>query len=131
MNTKLSIIIILIISLPSFGQLQVDIGDDLIICIEDWYPELPTLGGNPTAFGGVTPYTYCWSTEHPFIMGPLWASDFLNDTTAANPTLQNPVHDSLLFKLIVTDSLGNQAEDSIMILFSNFVYLAMDCIHYP
>jgi len=61
-----------------------------------------SLGGNPSASGGVMPYTYSWSTAFS-----------LNDSTAANPlaTLSTATG----FSLTVTDSNSCTATDNVFI----------------
>lgn len=130
MKHKFLILIALVIKLPCFGQLQINAGDDLVVCSDLWQTELPTLGGNPTATGGIEPYTYCWSITYHDYFGTRSASYFFDDTTTANPTLINFVDDSLVFSLSVMDSIGNQAKDSIKIWFSEFYYILMDCIDF-
>ena len=130
MKTKLSIFLLILTFCQSYAQLQIDAGEDLIICLEEIYPDLPTLGGNPTAIGGEDPYIYIWETQYESLISTYWASSFLDDTTAANPTLVSIVHDSLIFKLTVIDNNGNQAEDSVRLRFSNFYYIDMECISY-
>jgi len=61
-----------------------------------------SLGGNPSASGGVTPYTYSWS---PALS--------LNDSTAANPL--STISNATGFSLTVTDFNGCTATDNIFI----------------
>jgi len=63
------------------------------------------LGGNTTATGGVSPYTYLWSTV---------AS--LSDSTISNPIATILANTSIL--LIVTDSVGCKAVDSAFVSFN-------------
>ncbi|MGD2107963.1 MAG: cohesin domain-containing protein [Phycisphaerae bacterium] len=51
-----------------------DAGSDLALCANA--PD-PTVGGTPTASGGLGPYTYAWTDT---------GAAFLSDTAAANPT---------------------------------------------
>lgn len=52
------------------------------------------LGGNPTASGGIIPYTYLWSP-----------ATGLNSTTVSNPQINNLLQ-SQIYTVIVTDSSG-------------------------
>jgi len=118
-----------LITFPLFAnsQLQVDAGKDRIICKSNFgeltYPLLPyfwsdTLGGKPTAYGGVPPYSYKWEVKYY----SQTASFYLNDTTIANPIFKR---DSLrlapfdyfegYFYLTVLDSIGSKAKDSFKI----------------
>ena len=51
-----------------------DAGADVVVCAD---APNPSVGGSPTASGGLGPYTYLWSGS---------GSGFLSSTTAANPT---------------------------------------------
>lgn len=109
--------------------LTANAGSNLVICstAEDGI-EAHFIGGQPSATGGVPPYTYSWS----FAYSPTgtsdtsYASDFFNDTSLANPTLVW-MHLSNLtefprFVLTVTDSNGDTNQDSVQILLSSFIY---------
>ena len=126
MKTNLIIILLILFTLSSNGQLQIDAGDDQNICLDDGFADSIQLGGNPTAFGGVEPYTYKWSTNHFFVNHSWGASYYLDDTTSANPKILNYSPDSLKFILTVTDDSANQAIDSVIIRFASFTYGAMD-----
>ncbi|GAB4377211.1 MAG: hypothetical protein Kow0075_05360 [Salibacteraceae bacterium] len=78
-----------------------------------------TLGGIPSAIGGVPPYTYSWFTrpyKNPFLKTVNHTEFWLDDSTLANPSL---IHfsfetDSVReFILTVTDSLGTMAKDTV------------------
>ncbi len=71
-------------------------GNDQTICMG----MSVTLGGTPTASGGIPPYTYLWS----------------NSSTAANPVV-NPTA-SETYYLTVTDSTLNTATDTVNITIS-------------
>lgn len=69
--------------------------------------------------GGVSPYRYVWSMRPRVNLSSTWhASDFLNDTTRAQPLLYTPGLDSLYLRLTVRDSLGAEAMDSMLITHS-------------
>jgi hypothetical protein len=129
MKTTLSVIFLIILLDPTFGQLKADAGNDTAICISLWGLDTLQIGGNPTASGGVEPYTYAWSTSHKFGSHIYGASNFLDDSTVSNPKLIDFIDGFLKFKLIVTDNQGAKAEDSISIRFSIFYYLALECIY--
>ncbi|MFN8153944.1 MAG: Ig-like domain-containing protein [Bacteroidia bacterium] len=67
---------------------------------------LVTLGGSPAASGGTGTYTYAWSPAAG-----------LNDTTLANPDVTVSVTST--FVLLVTDSMGCTATDTITIWVNN------------
>ena len=116
------------ISFESNGQCIADAGNDMSICIsmiDSFY-----LGGSSTVPLGTPPYTYAWSCE--YIIGNMvyTASDYLDDTTVANPQLLGTNQDSLTFYLTVSDSLGNICQDTILIKFCWIGYLLFDLIEY-
>lgn len=100
-------------------------GNDTIFCSIDGTKEF-LLGGNPTATGGIPPYTFTWSCNYSANIANLTfnytASSFLNDTTLANPQMISVVetNDSIMFYLTVTDSEGNSSSDSVLIRFCSF-----------
>ena len=128
MNTKVTLLFLILLSSRLFGQLQIDAGNDTIICVGVWGVDTTEIGGNPTATGGIEPYVYSWSTNYRIGSNSYGASDFLDDSTKSNPRIINDAPDNLKFKLQVVDDSGTQAEDSIKIRFSRFGYLLMDCI---
>lgn len=85
------------------------------------------LGGAPTAAFGTPPYTYSWSID-PFYIGAIgfpymYASNFLNDTTLANPSLAYlNLGDTMQFYLKVTDALNCISYDTTTITTSNFSF---------
>jgi hypothetical protein len=129
MKTKLSILFLILLSASTFGQLKVGAGNDTAACLSTWSSDTLKIGGNPTASGGIEPYTYSWSTNYKVGSHSYGASHFLDDSTSSNPRIVNPTDDFLIFKLIVTDNQGAKAEDSITIRFSLFYYLAFECIY--
>lgn len=86
---------IITISQPS--QLYASAGGDTLICAALTIP----LGGNPTAFGGVSGYSYTWFPE----------SYNIGDTS--NPVVE--VDTTTLFTVLVTDSNGCIASDSVLV----------------
>lgn len=116
----------------SYTQLTIDAGPDTTICYGASYNGLKgyIIGGNPTAHGGVEPYTYKWSGKRvPFpssnSIGPFYASDDLNDTTIANPVFVSDTYldDWYTFYLEVSDGSHTTLTDSVKIRTSHFEYL--------
>jgi hypothetical protein len=126
MKTFRILILLILFSNNISGQLQVDAGDDTIICVGLWGTDTTYIGGNPTAFGGDEPYTYSWSTKDSIGSFKLWASYFLDDTTSANPRLTDCPGDRIIFYLDVWDNLSNHQRDSISVRYSRYSYLLMD-----
>jgi hypothetical protein len=124
MKSKICLLLILLVSRQVSGQLQVNAGNDTILCTNPW--DTIELGGSPTAWGGEEPYTYKWSTNFKSGSHILGASIFLDDTAAANPQLVNASSKTLKFKLEVRDNAGAVREDSIHVRFSQFLSLAWD-----
>ncbi len=112
----------LIFSIISISELQANLianaGNDTTFCITYGQDSL-YLGGDPTAKGGVPPYNYSWSCFYKDSNFIYTASDFLDDTTAANPELTSIIEtgDTLIFHLKVTDSIGNTCKDSVKVSF--------------
>jgi hypothetical protein len=108
--------------------LTVDAGSDQAICNEiNNGIDTTIIGGQPTATGGIPPYTYSWNFVYPIpflTSGTIYASDLLNDTTIANPLIissAGPNETNLPYMVLtVTDSIGNTASDSIHLIFSQF-----------
>lgn len=100
-----------------------DAGADSIFC--QFQPDSFKLGGTPVATGGNGHYSYKWDIyPKPFIPFPLapqinyYCSEFLDDTTSANPRLLwLPSEETwLTFVLTVTDDSGQVAIDSVSYL---------------
>ncbi len=105
-----------------WAQCSAFAGQDTIIC-NSWNGVPPLmLGGNPVVTGGEAPYTYTWSAHHSFTIGAnsytFSASDFLDDTTSANPYLVDPLVE-LYYTLTVTDANGAQCMDSVFVRMAN------------
>jgi hypothetical protein len=114
--------------LSSVAQLSVDAGDSLIVCSGDNAGEY-SIGGAPSATGGVEPYTYSWSGKHfdlKYPSGkPMWifALDIMDDTTKSNPVIKdwrNVSEEWTTYYLKVEDAVGNVQVDSVKIIKSAF-----------
>ena len=108
--------------------LTANAGSDQVICSTmDNGIDAHFIGGQPSATGGVPPYTYSWSFSYspPWTSNTSYASDFFNDTSLAHPTLTwmdiSNWPDIPPFVLTVTDAAGNTSIDSTQILMSSFV----------
>jgi Secretion system C-terminal sorting domain len=110
------------------AQLIADAGNDKVVCVGvigvvDTY----RIGGLPTVRGGTPPYKIEWSTSYNYTSRTfIYASDFLNDTTALNPifrygfsTVGNSV--KVNFRLKITDANLNVSIDSVSVQFSRFM----------
>ncbi|MGB1004700.1 MAG: T9SS type A sorting domain-containing protein [Salibacteraceae bacterium] len=109
--------------------LSVDAGTDQHMCIDiNNGIDTTEIGGMPSAMGGIPPYSYSWSFTYTNANGfVIYGSDFLNDTTLANPLIENHFyHNSTTdpglpyLVLTVTDSAGTISHDSIIVTFSTF-----------
>lgn len=102
---KQYISLIALLSLPIHdikSQLSCTAGNDFTFCPQSTYQ----LGGNPTATGGLSPYSYSWTP-----------SAGLNNDTIANPILSS--YQSPYYVLIVKDKSGATCRDSIYVTKSN------------
>jgi hypothetical protein len=101
------------------SQCLITLGPDETICTDFGQAEF-TLGQNLFVMDGIPPYSYSWSCEVETFFFDYTASDFLNDTTLAEPELIDFGIDSLTFVLTVTDSEGNTCSDSINVFICSF-----------
>jgi hypothetical protein len=117
-------VIFLAMTQHSLSQIVADAGEDKVLCVGFYGVDSNSIGGIPSAAGGTPPYTYAWETEYISNIGSftinLSASDFLNDTTLANPEVVNVFGDTLEFRLTVTDSEGISVMDTTTIYFAYF-----------
>jgi len=129
--------ILFLIFLTSFAkksnaQCEVDAGENVHLCL-DWGNfdnERDSANLNPQIISGTPPFNYSWESKvHLWDDKFLTASDFLSDTTAANPGVFKDFHpwnELVNFKLTVTDSVGNICHDSLKISISNYAMLLVD-----
>ncbi|MDR1371367.1 MAG: T9SS type A sorting domain-containing protein [Dysgonamonadaceae bacterium] len=108
------------------GQIKVKIGNDTTFCAANIEIGIE-LGSNLIVENAIPPLKYTWSA----IIHVPWgnseklfpASDFLNDTTIANPKIKESWASVWnKFVLEVQDSRGYTAKDSIHVRFSQFKY---------
>lgn len=111
----------------TYSQLSVNILHDTVFCANPNNVSTFSIGGNNVVISnGQAPYIYEWSIEAPYQFPSssivLHASDFLNDTTSADPIIVDGVGivDSMKFYLKVTDQAGNVGNDSIRVAISVF-----------
>lgn len=111
----------------TYSQLSVNILHDTVFCANPGNASTFSIGGNNLVISnGQPPYTYEWSIEAPYQFQSssivLHASDFLDDTTSADPIIIDGVGfvDSMKFYLKVTDQVGNVANDSMRVAISVF-----------
>ena len=125
MKNLLSIILCCFAYLDTSSQITVDAGGQFNNCSSDSINL--NLGGAIPASNGQPPYTYEWSITPitPFPGSPVtyYASDFLDDTTKANPELIYffPQFDTIDFYLVVYDSLNSFSSDTANVIFSSYV----------
>ncbi len=124
---KFILISSVLISHFTYSQLSVNILHDTVFCANPNNVSTFSIGGNNVVISnGQAPYIYEWSIEAPFQFPSssivLHASDFLDDTTSADPIIIDGVGivDSMKFYLKVTDQAGNVANDSIRVAISTF-----------
>lgn len=86
------------------AQCVADAGTDIVLCDGDTLSNF-SLGGAPTAVGATNPI-YTWSATYSDVTGTYHASDFLDDTTAANPNFigEPTFPDSVKFVVLVEDN---------------------------
>lgn len=112
-----------VFSSRTFGQCIANAGNDTTICVTFGIDTI-YLGGSPTVTTGTPPYVFTWTGNYSILNTFfLTASDFLDDTTSANPRLTDHNSDTIVFYLTVTDSLGSICNDTVIVRFcGNFVW---------
>ena len=112
-----------------FAQLTADAGSDTAFCADNTNDA--TIGGNPSAKGGMPPYTYAWSAEYDGIARIYTASWMLEDTTVSNPIFKKgAIPDSVNLYLTVIDAIDSIAVDSVEVRLSSYVSCLAECRHY-
>lgn len=97
----------------TFCEMELDIGNT------------PLLEQDPIILNGIPPYEYKWTADYwAFGIFHFSASNYLSDTTIANPNLIQSAsnNDWITMKLEITDSVGNSCQDSIRIRFSSYAW---------
>ncbi len=102
---------------PTYGQLVVDAGPDQAFCVWGDTFEWIILGGDPTASGGVEPYSYSWDVDHS-----AGVEAFIQTPEDANPAILFPYEDQVIvrFYLTVTDAEQNTGFDTVHVAFSHY-----------
>jgi hypothetical protein len=113
------IIFFVLIPLLSFSQFTVNAGRDTALCLPY---NIVQLGGNPSASGGIEPYSFTW--ECSFYENGYWhyANFFLDNTHSPNPFLKQlmePINGKIRFKLKVTDNSLNTKTDTANVTISS------------
>lgn len=113
----------------TLGQCIADAGPDKVVCHGIYGIDTIQIGGNPSALGGIPPYTYAWEANYVINIGSytwtMTASDFLNDTTLPNPSIVYPgfdITDAVEFYLTIHDSIGSICQDNVLINYSMINY---------
>lgn len=109
------------------AQLAANAGPDRAYCWNADNDEDPVLGTDTVATGGTPPYTYKWEAHDIVHLGPytwhFFASDFLTDTTAANPVMiENSQNEEVVFILTVTDANNQISVDTMIVRQSYFMW---------
>lgn len=119
-------IIMFLVNMECFSQLIVDAGSDTAFCSDS--QDSFSIGGNPTASGGASPYIYSWSGEYSYVGHIIRASDMLNDTTVANPMFLGDLGvDSIYLYVTVSDQNNVIEKDSILIRKSQYMICLGEC----
>jgi hypothetical protein len=101
-------------------QIKADAGKDIRYCLSNTINlDSFQLGGNPTAIGGVPPYKYIWSYTQKIGLKTYHASDYLVDTSVANPKFKEMANGAI-FKLMVIDGNGDFDFDEVLVEGSGF-----------
>jgi len=102
----------------------VDAGPDQIACEGD------SVTLNAIILGGTPPYVIEWDTligiGLPFA---LTVNAYLSDVNNLNPTITSKPSDDNLFRIKITDSLGNVCYDTIRVRFNQWTFFLADCYH--
>lgn len=120
----MALIILTLINSYVKGQCIADAGPDKIVCVTLSGVESKEIGGNPSVINGTGPFTYTWTAFYQYTIGnriyTRTASNFLNDTTVANPKVIGFADDPIEFILTVKDFQNNICKDTVIVRFSSF-----------
>ncbi len=117
-----------VIITDGYSQLGAEAGNDTAVCADN--SVTLTIGGNPTATGGLAPYRYTWLGTYHYAGSIYTASFMLEDTTVANPAFkEGAIPDSVLLYVIVMDAENNSFMDSIQIRQSRYTICLGECRH--
>ncbi len=105
-----------------WSQCVVSAGANLYVCSTVAGMDSLDLGQGVLVQYAVPPYTYSWQAHETYVIGSttynFHASDYIDDTTIANPRIINNPTDSVQFILTITDSLGCTSSDSLDVVYS-------------
>lgn len=114
------------------AKLKLDAGNDTTYCAGFW-PDTMYLGENLVIENGTEPFSYRWECRFELTSTLIFsASDFLNDTTSANPYFKDwlTLPNRFRFTIYVTDAENKSAKDSITVGFSGCAcYTGYQVIH--
>jgi len=108
----------------SYGQVEIDAGENILLCNFDPFHDSICLGGNPTVISGEYVKLY-WEAKYNYGNHIYCASNYINDTLGLNPKfIDTPVSgDSICFYLYVEDLSGNVYVDSVVVKASSYICL--------
>ena len=132
-------ILFIFILIDGKSQVIADAGTDKVVCVGLYGVDTLEIGGEPSASGGSGNYNYVWETSDSITFGSITiyytASDFLDDTTKANPkiiddpSILSGIYEFTL-KLTVTDDLDSISIDSMNLIFSFKIITTIEFYHY-
>lgn len=108
-----------------YGQVEIDAGENILLCNFDPFNDSICLGGNPTVISGEYEKLFWYATYNVFGDEVYYASFFVDDTLSLNPKfISAPFSgDSLYFYLYVEDLSGNVYIDSVLVISSAYICL--------
>ena len=118
-----SFLLLSILSLHMHAQCMVDAGNDTAVCT--WNGQYKIML-KPRILAGEAPFSFKWTCRDSLTPGLIFtASDFLDDTTAQNPTLIDISFEALALTLEVTDAKNNSCSDTVKVYFSQY-WISLD-----
>jgi len=111
-----------------YAQCEVDIGDNVHLCVDIVSEVIDSVQLNPLIISGTPPFDFHWEAKHP-IYGKFNINNLLSDTNRIDPLVISNFgfrNEVIMLNLQLTDSIGNTCEDSIFISESSFAMLAVD-----